>query len=276
MDKIIPAFEKLNLQMSNIEEAMIVLPHKPNLMETIKELSDNNRDAKDLEVAVKESLNDHHKHLKKEYKETKKLTEKVQMKMVFLLQHFEDKEKHEMNERRALQEIRIPGTPKLLERKGALQAFSESNTPRMMIADYAKSPFAKKRSKIQLQFTDFEAEVTIEEFNKIPGYMRGRSCLSELQEFLDNVVIRTFNEKYQILFKQRASLKPSEYTLQTMFRDQSTYFEGSKFITVGDLARVLEKNVDKKDERHLQMLRHLQIIREARKNSTCCYIWLKK
>lgn len=146
----------------------------------------------------------------------------------------------------------------------------------MMVADYAKSPFAKKRTKLQLQFTDFEAEITNEDFAKVPGYMRGRAALSELQEFLDNVVIRTFNEKYQILYKQRTTLKPSEFSLQQMFKDQASYFEGQRFITVGDMARVLEKNVDKKDDRFIQMLRHLQIIREARKNSICCYIWLKK
>lgn len=146
----------------------------------------------------------------------------------------------------------------------------------MMVADYAKSPFAKKRTKIQLQFTDFEAEISKEEFARIPGYMRGRAVQSELQEFLDNIVIRTFNLKYQILFRQRSTLKPSEFSLQSMFKDQASYFEGQKFITVGDMARMLEKNVDKRDEKYLQMLRHLQIIREARKNSVVCYIWLRK
>lgn len=106
--------------------------------------------------------------------------------------------------------------------------------------------------------------------------MRGRVSLMELQEFLDSVVIKTFNNKYRILHLHRSSLKPSEWNLQSMFKSQESYFEGQKFVTVGDIARILERNVDKKHDRQLQMLRHLQIIREARKGNISCYVWLRK
>lgn len=276
MEKIIESFDKLAIKMGNVDDAMIVLPHKPELLVQLSKLSALDKEVEDLEESIKISLKDHDETLRAEYSETTQVISRVQLKMMHLLQHFEDKEKHQKTEKRALQEINLPHTPKLFDRDGAAQAFAETNTPHMMIADYAKSPFAKKRTKVQLTFADFEAEITKEDFAKVPGYMRGRTAPSDLQDFLDNVVIRTFNDKYQLLYKQRSILKPSEFGLQTMFKDQASYFEGMKFITVGDMARILAKNVDKKDDRFLQMLRHLQILREARKNSTICYIWLKK
>lgn len=276
MDKIVETFDKLNIKARNAEEAMLVLSHKPELKPQIRELSANNNEIKSLQTSVKQSISDHENVLKKQYRDTTEVIGRVQMKMMLLLQHIEGLEKKQQSGTRALKEITIPGTPKLYEREGAAQAFSERNTPRMGLADYAKSPFAKKRTKVQLQFTDFEAEITNEDFAKVPGYMKGRVTLSELQDFLDNVVIRTFNEKYQLMFKQRSTLKPSEFSLQNMFKGQAKYFKGHKFITVGDIARVLEKNVDKKIDRFLQMLRHLQIIREVRKNSTVAFVWLQR
>lgn len=275
MEKVIEMFDRVNLKVKNIEEKMIVIPHKPKLMTVLSKMSKTTSEVKNIEAKIKASIEDHNKSLTNQYETTTRTIKRCQLKMLLLQQYLQDQEKDEQKQKRALREIGIPGTPKLYERAGATQAFSELNTPRMLVTDYAKSPFTKMRTKVQLQFSDFEAEVSKEDFAKVPAYMRGRSTLSELQEFLDNVVIRTFNNKYRTLFQHRSSLKPSEFTLQSMFKSQASYFEGQKFITVGDIARIIEKNVDKKDDRFIQMLRHLQIIREARKNSICCYIWLR-
>lgn len=275
MEQVIKVFEELNLKAKNLEEAMLILPQKPHLMEELTRLKVNSDLTKSLTREINESTEHYEKIVKKQYEEVSETTKRVQLKMLYLLEHFNKVEDQQQNEKRALKPLDLPGTPKLFDRDGAKQAFSELNTPRMQVSEFAKSPFAKKRSKIQLHFTDFEAEISSEDFLKIPAYMRGRASQSELQEFLENVVIRTFNHKYKILFQHRASLMPSEFNLQSMFKSQTNYFEGQKFITIGDIARILEKNVEKKDERFLQMLRHLQVIREARKNSTVCYIWLR-
>lgn len=50
-------------------------------------------------------------------------------------------------------------------------------------------------------------------------------------------------------------------------------FTGKKFITQGDLSTMTQKLLDKKTSNRIQMLRHVQIIREERKNTTICYIW---
>lgn len=275
MEKVCETFDKLNMKAKNLHEGIIVLQHKSKLMEKLSDLAGENHETKNLSKDIKTALKDH-EDTKKEYERVTETTKRIQLKMLYLLEHFNREEGKLQKEARTLKPImNFPGTPKpLLEREGATEAFSELNTPRMPVSDYAKSPFAKKRTKVQLQFSDFEAEITDEDFAKVPAYMRGRSSQADLQDFLDNVVIRTFNHKYRVLFQHRTSLKPSEFLLQTMFKSQSSYFP-EKFITVGDIARILEKNVEKKDERLLQMLRHLQVIREARKNSIVCYIWLR-
>lgn len=275
MEDVIKLFDNMSRKAQMIEDTMVIIAHKPKLIETISELTEENNEVKKIEVDMKALLANHNELLMKQYKSTTGDFRRCHEKMIYLLQHLQNKEKEEKIEKRALKEINLPGTPKLFERFGATQAFSEFNTPRMLVSDYAKSPFAKKRTQVQLQFSDFEVEISNEDFLKIPAYMKGRATLSELQDFLDNVVIRTFNNKYRTLFQHRASMKPSELNLQTMFKSQASYFAGQKFITVGDIARIIERNVNKKDDKYIQMLRHLQIIREARKNSVCCYIWLK-
>lgn len=275
MIKVIENFEKLKLKAQIIEESMIVIPHKLNAAATFNDLSEKNAEVADLQNQIKDSLEYHNEILQKQFKDTTRDMTRVQMKMIYLMQHLEEQEKHQNTQNRALKQIATPGTPKLYEREGAEQAFSELNTPRMPVSDFAKSPYAAKRTKLQFQFTDFEAEISNEEFASVPGYMRGRSSKTEVQDFLDNVVIKTFNDKYRTLHQHRAALKPSEFDRKSMFMSQESYFEGLKFVTVGDVARILEKNVDKKHDRYLQMLRHLHIIREARKGSISCYIWIK-
>jgi Spindle and kinetochore-associated protein 1 len=273
MEAVIEKFKKLSAKEQMVRDVMVVIPHKPKFAKKLKEMSNDDKEIKMLEEEIKTSMEHHENILLYEYEELNDSIRRVQMKMMHLLQHFDDQDKHKQTEQRALKEIGF-SSPHLMDRSGAQQAFQEVNTPRMLVSDYAKSPFAKKRTKIQLQFTDFEAEISSEDFSKIPAYMRGRQTLPELQDFLDNCIIKTFNDKYKTLHRHRSTLKPSEFTLQSMFRSQESYFEGQKFITVGDIARILEKNVDKRDERHLQMLRHLHIIKESRTNSVCCYIWV--
>ena len=275
MDQIEKEFNKMNLKARIAEESMLVLSHKQDVKSEIGDLGSKNKEIHTLKTAAENSIFDHNNVLKIKHKETTEVIGRVQMKMMLLMKHIDNLEKKQVTGTRALKEICIPGTPKLFQREGFSEAFSELNTPRMNLKEFARSPFAKKRTKLQLQFTDFETQITNEDFAKIPAYMKGRVVLSELQDFLENVIIKTFNDKYQLMYKQRSSMKPSEFYLQNMFKDQSSYFEGQKFITVGDIARILGKNVDKKEEKFVQMLRHVQIIREIRKNSICCFIWLK-
>lgn len=168
MEQVVEIFTKLKVKAEILDEAMQLIPHKIDCMESFSELSQENRELKKLETEIKESLKDH-KTLETEYKDVKTNINRVQMKMLTLLQYLEEQNKQSLTAKRALQPIDIPGTPKLLEREGAHQAFSELNTPRMFVDDYAKSPFAKKRTKVALQFSDFEAFISEQDFKSVPA-----------------------------------------------------------------------------------------------------------
>lgn len=106
--------------------------------------------------------------------------------------------------------------------------------------------------------------------------MKNRTAVEELQEFLENVVIKCFNDKYTLFYKKRDAVSNPDRNLWIAFHEQKSYFNGEKFITQGDICRTIDRMVDKKIENKLQMLRHLQIIKEVRRNGTICYMWIKK
>lgn len=181
-------------------------------------------------------------------------------KMFFLLNEIEKVPQKQ----RLFHEIASPA-PKLfgLNRPEAAQIYSELNSPRMSITDYIKSPFTKKKSK-KLMFLEFEAEIQKDDFDKISDYMRKRITLDELQDFLDNSIIKCLNEKYELFYKNRSCIKPSDFAIQSMHKDQASLFDGQRFISQGDLCRIINKNVEKKQLQYIQCLRHLQIIKEVK------------
>lgn len=298
MDNIAKTFENLHQKLENVENCIKILPHVPELQEELSGTSEILDEILVLRDQVKKCLTNYQTIVKERCQKVTTDMIRVQLKMMHVLQHLDDQEKNQALGNRALKEIEslTPKLHSLHDRKGAAEAFAHPNTPRMQLEEYARSPFVQKKAKTQLTFSgmpfnrqmiqkclhiniyfilDFETEITPEMFNTIPAYMKGRITHSELQEFLDSVIIKTFNDKYTIYYKHRSTLKPSDFALQNLFKDQNNYFTGSKFITVGDLARVIDRKVEKKDERNIQMLRHIGVIKEVRKSGIVCYLWLK-
>lgn len=254
MEKVIEIFDILNVKAQKLEEAMIVLPHKPNLMEKLSELGETSKEIKDLEAKIKASLKDHENLLKKEYASTTKTINRCQMKMMYLLHHLDGLEDKNKN-------------PRALD-------FHTPSTSSMADLDGARAlPSGSYQKPIHVNVPVFKAVVSDEAFAKVPSYMKGRSSILDLQTFLEHV-IRTFEDKYSTLHKQRSKMSSTELNNYKMFKEQANLFEGEKFITADDIARVIGKNVDKKADRNIQMLRHVHILREARKGAICCYIWL--
>lgn len=145
---------------------------------------------------------------------------------------------------------------------------------RMRVTDYENSPYVSKRKPIQLQFIDFEARITPEEFATIPSYMKGRESLDELRAFLEQIVISCFTEKYTLLCKKREAIRnPHDVEMWKIYKQQKDDFPGKYFVTEGDIARKIGRLIDKKMNSKLQMLRHLNIIKEARKIKTVYYVW---
>lgn len=82
-------------------------------------------------------------------------------------------------------------------------------------------------------------------------------------------------EKYNLLNKPTKDVATFNLRqLKKFFEDQESYFPGHYFITDGDIARYTQKLIDKRLRVRMQMLRQLGIVKEMRKNSTACYMWM--
>lgn len=122
---------------------------------------------------------------------------------------------------------------------------------------------------------DFAYSISEKEFNQIPKYLRGREQLADLQRSVDEVICPCLIEKYALL--NRASKDVATFNLRQLkkhFEDQESYFPGHYFITDGDIARYTQNLIDKRLRQRIQMLRQLGLIKEMRKNSTSCYMWM--
>uniref|UniRef100_A0A1I8MGB2 SKA complex subunit 1 n=1 Tax=Musca domestica TaxID=7370 RepID=A0A1I8MGB2_MUSDO len=147
-------------------------------------------------------------------------------------------------------------------------------TPRLKISDYKNSPLVKKKiAPIPILFAEFDVHITQQQFDKIPKYMCGRETVDQLNGFLESVIIPCFNEKYQLIHKQRNILRSNDLELWKMYNEQASYLPGKYFITPGDIGRHQNKMLDKKTQNRLTMLRHIGILQEQRVKQTVCYVW---
>ncbi|XP_053690067.1 uncharacterized protein LOC128738743 [Sabethes cyaneus] len=152
-----------------------------------------------------------------------------------------------------------------------------ASVDKMFLADYQKSPFVSKMKPRCLSFLDFNVQITPEEFERIPKYMRGRDTLDELVGFLQTVIISSFEEKYSLLYKnKKAVTNQQDLVLWKAYNQQQSTFPNNKFITQGDIARKIGRLIDKKVNSKLTMLRHLHILQETRHEATVFYLWIRE
>uniref|UniRef100_A0A336LWC8 SKA complex subunit 1 n=1 Tax=Culicoides sonorensis TaxID=179676 RepID=A0A336LWC8_CULSO len=268
MDKNI---EKLCKNLDLIEEKIIVLQEKQQNLESLQNLMELSTEAKLSITALKNELDENLVTLKKHYKTLKKQMEYQQLLILNLMEKVDQLQVKQVAPRIALHPIADsqnvnPNT------KSTIMA---ENTPlRMKITDYENSPFISRRKPVQLQFLDFEAHISVEDFAAIPSYMKGRESLDELRSFLEQTLITCFTDKYTLMCKKRDAVRnPHDIEMWKVYNQQKGDFPHKYFITEGDLSRKLGKLVDKKINNKLQMLRHLNIIKEMRKVKTIYYIW---
>ena len=175
MDLISESFEQMHRKIAIIENCLAILPKVSNERMELKEINSNITEIEKLKVSVDEILRMHNGLLKKEYDSTMNDVSSVQLKMMFVLEHFCDKEKQNNQDSRALNELQIQTPIKsMMNRPSAFAAFAEmGNTPKMCLEEYAKSPFVlKKKLLFQPSFTDFDLEqIARQDFAKIPQYV---------------------------------------------------------------------------------------------------------
>lgn len=96
---------------------------------------------------------------------------------------------------------------------------------KMFLADYQKSPFVSKMKPRCLSFLDFNVHISLEEFERIPKYMRGRENLEELVCFLKKVIVSAFEEKYSLLYKnKKAVTNQQDLVLWKAYNQQQSAF----------------------------------------------------
>ncbi|KAG5682885.1 hypothetical protein PVAND_012203 [Polypedilum vanderplanki] len=273
----------LTSKLKLIEEQFLLISNKSTIKNELATMTKDLVEIKQLQNDIHLVLEQSRNVLLEEYEELKEFIFKTTGLMLYALEQIENKKATTGNNKneKSPQFLNIPSTStstlhhKSPKSPGVMKTpLSSIPASRLAVNIYSKSPLIRKRTT-KLMFTDFEAEINEEDFKQIPSYIRGRITISELQNFLNNVLIHCFNQKYEIFYKNRACLTTREFQLQQIFQSQASYFDGY-FITVGDLARTQNRNIDKKDEKYLQNLRFLKIIKEERKNSAQCYIWMKK
>lgn len=175
MDLISELFEQLHRKEANIENCLAILPNISNERKGLKEINSQVTEIEKLKESLDEILIMHKRILKEEYNSTINNISNVQLKMMFILEHFCDQEKQNTQDSRALAELQIQTPIKsMMNRPSAFAAFSEmGNTPRMFLEDYAKSPFVlKKKLLFQPSFNDFDlGQIARQDFAKIPQYV---------------------------------------------------------------------------------------------------------
>lgn len=261
MEEIVKTFEKLHKKVNEISDAISILQHKSALQDELKELKSACDESELLRNEIGQVIEEK-KLLHDEYQELMEKFQRIQMQMLLVLSH-------------------LGGSFSTYKQPSGTEL--NNNIPMEILEDisvamYSKSARLKAHPPKLIKFSDFKSSVMSEEdFDKIPSYMKCRTSYQELFDFFNNVIIKGLNEKYRILYQSRSSMKKEEIDLQIEFREQASVHEGYKFITVSDILREMNtnlKSLDKKDDRNLQMLRHLQILKEIRKNHIIAYIWL--
>lgn len=69
--------------------------------------------------------------------------------------------------------------------------------------------------------------------------MKGRETLDDIQQFLENVIIKCFTSKYTLLPKKREALAPMELDMWSLYKSQEEYFKGNLHFMHG-IARSLK------------------------------------
>ncbi|XP_036335226.1 spindle and kinetochore-associated protein 1-like [Rhagoletis pomonella] len=248
----------------------------------IKEAKELNLVMDKLQKAVKEDLekvNENHGLLIKRMQ----LQQDAIIKYV-LAERRRKMQEAELRDKEMLAAVTASNVPRTVEKMSAnvlekcmsgLKLHSNVFTP-ITLKNYKNSPMVKHRpiNPIPFKFLDFEYRITVEQFESIPKYMRGRECIDDLRNFLDTVVVPCFNKKYQLIHRQRSTVRNThDLELWKVYNQQASYVPGRNFITAGDISQQMHKMLDKKQQNRIVMLRHLGVLQEQRVGQTVCYIW---
>lgn len=169
-EKLTQLSEKLEL----LEEKCILLQDREKRLEELYCLHENVAGVKETVAECRKAVSEHLEPIKKKYNEVLRKSRYVQLSMLYLLEHLPD-DKPAVQEPGQMSSAVVPSSklPKHVETpnegRGAIPKPQIEDTPhRMSVEVYGKSPFANRKKPVKLEFLDFEAEITHQDFAKIP------------------------------------------------------------------------------------------------------------
>ncbi|XP_027888846.1 SKA complex subunit 1 [Xiphophorus couchianus] len=131
---------------------------------------------------------------------------------------------------------------------------------------------AEKTKKISRNLVKELDYITVQEYESIPQYMKGRVSYEQLNAVVEGINT-TVAAKYRILCQPLKALNNHSRKLQQLFKDQETKdTKGQFFVVEEDMREFTQMKVDKRFQGILNMLRHCQRLREVRGGGLVRYV----
>lgn len=202
MEQVIETYNQLNVKMQKMEEALSVIPFKSKLKEDLSAIKAAPKELAELSAEVKAAIELQENFVKKQFVATRNNLQRVQLQMIHLLSQLE---------KPSLSVSPNSSTPRVvhLEPQNSLcipilspiSADSQRSLPSFSLSeisgDIAASSTALAEQTKEKKQLMFEVEITGDEFEKIPAYMKSRASLVDFQCFINRSVLHAFNRKYR-------------------------------------------------------------------------------
>ncbi|XP_071585841.1 SKA complex subunit 1-like [Heliangelus exortis] len=189
-----------------------------------------------------------------------------QEKLKDLLKELQKSAEREQNEAQHLYENIPPYLPKPTQSCLAGQIVKSENQNKVVEPARAKKPPKEQRPIKEA------ALITAEEFESVPGYMKGRLSYEQI-----NAVVQEINKavvgKYKILHQPLKSMSAPVRNLYHRFQEEETKdTKGEFFFVEADIREFTQLKLDKRFHSILNILRHCQRLREVRGSRLVRYV----
>ncbi|NWY16332.1 SKA1 protein, partial [Aphelocoma coerulescens] len=136
----------------------------------------------------------------------------------------------------------------------------------------AVQPECAKKPAKDTKLIKEAALITMEEFESVPAYMKGRLTYDQI-----NAVVQEMNKavvaKYKILYQPLKSMSVPVRNLYDRFMEEETKdTRGLFFIVEADIKEFTQLKLDKRFHSILNILRHCQRVREVRGSGLVRYV----
>ncbi|NWW21955.1 SKA1 protein, partial [Falcunculus frontatus] len=136
----------------------------------------------------------------------------------------------------------------------------------------AVEPKCAKKPAKETKLIKEAALITMEEFESVPAYMKGRLTYDQI-----NAVVQEMNKavaaKYKIMYQPLKNMSIPDRNLYDKFMEQETNAtRGLFFIVEADIKAFTQLKADKRFHSILSILRHCQRVREIRGSGLVRYV----